>query len=82
MFFVLFIVKNFFINQTCFFLEQKLFLRIQFPNTIFYYYFLKTQNLFFKTILKNYFPVFKNSNQTYVHEPDDGRIQTIGHHWR
>ena len=64
MFFVLFILI-FFINSTkyVFFVEQKLFFRIQFPNTIF---FLKTQ----KTVLKNcskklfFIIVLKNSNQT------------------
>ena len=53
MFFVLLILKNFFINSTkhvFFFLEQKLFSRIQFPYTIFF--FLKTQ----KTVLKNCLP--------------------------
>ena len=51
MFFVLLILKNFFINSIkhVFFLEQKLFSRIQFLNTFFFL--LKTQ----KTVLKNYF---------------------------
>ena len=55
MFFVLLILKSFFINSTkyVFFLEQKLFSRIQFLNAIpkCNFFFLKTQ----KTILKNCF---------------------------
>ena len=40
MFFILFILKNFFINSIkhVFFLEQKLFFRIQFLNTIFFFF--------------------------------------------
>ena len=50
MFFVLLILKNFFINSIkhVFFLKQKLFSIIQFLNIIF---FLKTK----KIVLKNYF---------------------------
>ena len=61
MFFVLPILKNFFINLTkhVFFLEQKLFSKIQFLNTIFFSKNTKNcfQKLFFKTD-------FQNSNQT------------------
>ena len=54
MFFVLFIL-NFFIDSMKhgFFLEQKLFSKIQFPNTIFF--FRKHKKLFSKTVFQNNF---------------------------
>ena len=63
--FVLLILKSFFINSTkhVFFLEQKLFSKIQFPNTIF---FLKTQKPILKNCSQKLFSrtVLKNNNQT------------------
>ena len=47
----------FFINSTkhVFFLEQKPFSRIQFPNTIFFSFFWRHKKLFLKIVFKNCF---------------------------